>query len=263
MHTLNTSLNTSAKTSLNTSAKTSLNTSAKTARLSPLAVALGLALLGGLGLAAAPAGAQTVGNSGFETPNLDSGPDAYRYSDDIAGQGAPIFSDSENAQTVWAFSGNSGISGNGTKFTSGNPNAPEGTQVAFLQNTGSFSQTISGFTDGIYSFSFEAAQRGNFGDAQDFMVSLDGTSIGSFAPESFAYEAMTTDSVAVTAGSHTLTFTGMNEMDDHTAFIDAVSVSAAPAAVPEASTTVSLGLLLAFGMGGLVVAAKRKKSVGG
>jgi len=32
-----------------------------------------------------------------------------------------------------------------------------------------------------------------------------------------------------------------------------------PPAVPEASTTVSLGLLLALGMGGLVVAAKRKK----
>ena len=259
MHTLSTSLNTSAKTSLNTSAKTS----AKTARFSPLAVTLGLALLGGLGLAAAPAGAQTVGNSGFETPNLDSGPNAYRYSDDIAGQGAPIFSPSENAQTVWAFSGNSGISGNGTNFTSGNPNAPEGTQVAFLQNTGSFSQTISGFTDGIYSFSFEAAQRGNFGDAQEFMVSLDGTSLGSFAPESFTYEAMTTDSVAVTAGSHTLTFTGMSETGDQTAFIDAVSVSPVPAAVPEASTTVSLGLLLALGMGGIAVAAKRKKSVGG
>jgi len=30
--------------------------------------------------------------------------------------------------------------------------------------------------------------------------------------------------------------------------------------VPEASTTVSLGLLLALGMGGLVVAARRKKA---
>lgn len=34
----------------------------------------------------------------------------------------------------------------------------------------------------------------------------------------------------------------------------------APPAVPEASTTVSLGLLLALGMGGLVVASKRKKA---
>jgi hypothetical protein len=34
----------------------------------------------------------------------------------------------------------------------------------------------------------------------------------------------------------------------------------APAAVPEASTTVSFGLLLALGMGGMVIAAKRKKT---
>ena len=33
-----------------------------------------------------------------------------------------------------------------------------------------------------------------------------------------------------------------------------------PAPVPEASTPVSFGLLLALGLGGLVVAAKRKKS---
>ena len=35
----------------------------------------------------------------------------------------------------------------------------------------------------------------------------------------------------------------------------------APAAVPEASMTVSLGLLLALGMGGLVIAGKRKRKV--
>ena len=35
----------------------------------------------------------------------------------------------------------------------------------------------------------------------------------------------------------------------------------APAAVPEASTTVSFGLLLVLGLGGAVIAAKRKKVV--
>lgn len=34
-----------------------------------------------------------------------------------------------------------------------------------------------------------------------------------------------------------------------------------PAAVPEASTTVSLGLLLALGLGGVVVAAKKKRAI--
>ena len=37
-----------------------------------------------------------------------------------------------------------------------------------------------------------------------------------------------------------------------------VTVQSAP--IPEASTTASFGLLLAFGLGGMVVAAKRKKS---
>ena len=38
------------------------------------------------------------------------------------------------------------------------------------------------------------------------------------------------------------------------------TLTASPAAVPEASTTVSLGLLLALGLGGMVVVAKRKKT---
>jgi len=39
-----------------------------------------------------------------------------------------------------------------------------------------------------------------------------------------------------------------------------LDLSFAPAAVPEASTTVSFGLLLALGLGGVVIAAKRKKT---
>ena len=38
------------------------------------------------------------------------------------------------------------------------------------------------------------------------------------------------------------------------------SIRTTPAPVPEASTTVSLGLLLALGMGGLLIASKRKKT---
>lgn len=218
---------------------------------------LGLALFAGLSLAAArPAAAQAVGNAGFEAPNVGGGSGAYRYSDDLAGQ-APVFSAAESAQTVWSFSGNSGISGNGSEFTSGNPAAPEGSQVAFLQNGGSFSQTITGFAGGAYAFTFEAAQRGNYNPdgPQAFSVSLDGALLGDFTPVSAAYDTFSTGYVPVTAGDHTLTFTGLTASGDHTAFVDNVGV-AAP--VPESSTTVSLGLLLALGMGGVVVAKKRK-----
>ncbi len=41
---------------------------------------------------------------------------------------------------------------------------------------------------------------------------------------------------------------------------DAVSLTQTPPAVPEASTTVSLGLLLALGLGGMVVAGRRRKA---
>jgi len=62
-------------------------------------------------------------NGGFETPSLAGG---YQY----APPGA-----------TWVFSGGAGISGNGTAFTSGNPPAPEGVQVAFLQGSGQVAQT--------------------------------------------------------------------------------------------------------------------------
>ena len=55
-----------------------------------------------------------------------------------------------------------GISGNNSGFTSGNPPAPQGSQVAFLQGTGSFSQTVAGWAAGSYVITFDAAQRGNF-----------------------------------------------------------------------------------------------------
>ncbi len=229
-------------------------------RRSSLSLTFGTILLAGLSLAAAhPAAAQTIGNAGFEAPSLGSG--AYAYSAADAQYGVPSLTADQAAQAVWDFEGGSGISGNGSGFTSGNPDAPEGSQVAFLQDTGTFSQAISGFAGGAYTFSFDAAQRGNFGGPQDFEVSLDSIPLGVYGPGlSTSYQSFTTLPVLVDAGTHTLTFTGLNTAGgDNTAFIDSVGVS--PAAVPEASTTVSLGLLLALGLGGVAVAAKKRKSV--
>ena len=229
-------------------------------RRSTLAVTIGAALLAGFSLAAArPAAAQSIGNAGFEAPSLSSG--AYAYSAADAAYPVPVFTPAQAAQTVWNFQGGSGISGSGSAFTSGNPNAPEGSQVAFLQDTGSFSQTLSGFSAGLYSFSFDAAQRGNYGGPQDFEVSLGNTVLGVYGPGlSTSYQSFTTAPTIIDGGSRTLTFTGLNTAGgDDTAFIDSVAVS--PAAVPEASTTVSLGLLLTLGLGGLIIAAKRRKSI--
>ena len=77
-----------------------------------------------------------------------------------------------------------------------NPNAPQGTQVAFLQTTGSFSQTIAGWTPGSYQISFQAAQRA--GNHQNFYVLVDGNSFGNFTPAGSSYASYTTHTFQVT-----------------------------------------------------------------
>src|ERR1035437_4488653 len=62
----------------------------------------------------------------------------------------------------WTFSGSTGngsrLIGNGSAFL--NPNAPQGVQAAFVQEHGTISQAISGFTPGTpYMISFFAAER--------------------------------------------------------------------------------------------------------
>jgi hypothetical protein len=141
---------------------------------------------------------------GFETPNVGTGAFAY-----------------DPAGSAWTFSGLAGVAGNGSGFTSGNPNAPEGTQVAFLQGTGSFSQSVN-LTAGTYSLSFAAAQRGNFqASSQTFQVLVDGVSVGTFRPAGTGYGALTTGNFAVATGTHTILFVGLNPNGgDNTAFID-------------------------------------------
>src|SRR4029077_2736649 len=85
-----------------------------------------------------------VPNGGFETPDLGSGGYAYGPS------GA-----------TWTFQGYAGMSNNGSGFTSGNPNAPEGNQVAVVQMNGVISQSLT-LSGGTYTLSLYGAQRGNW-----------------------------------------------------------------------------------------------------
>jgi hypothetical protein len=97
-------------------------------------------------VAVTPASPPSVGDPGFGQPAVATGTFEYDPT------GSP-----------WVFTGGSGISGNNSGFTSGNPLAPQGTQVAFLQATGSFTQTVTGWVPGSYVLTFDAAQRGNYG----------------------------------------------------------------------------------------------------
>jgi hypothetical protein len=151
-----------------------------------------------------------VPGGGFEMPVVGSGPTAYQYNP----SGSP-----------WTFTGTSGVSGNGSDFTSGNPDAPEGSQVAFLQETGSFSQ-VANFAAGTYSLSFLAAQRQiDQASSQTFEVEIDGSVVGTFTPADTNYRLYSTDSFTVTAGDHTIAFVGLNPNgSDNTAFIDFVNL---------------------------------------
>jgi hypothetical protein len=122
-----------------------------------------------------------VPDLGFETPSLGTG--NFQYN---PGGGS------------WTFSGGSpngsGIVANGSAF--GNPNAPEGTQAAFVQEHGTVSQSISGFSAGTtYTLSFAAAQRP--GNSQSWNVTVNGTVVGSYN----AGSSVITSSNYVTCGS--------------------------------------------------------------
>jgi hypothetical protein len=82
-----------------------------------------------------------VSDSSFEVPVLPA--NTFQY--------AP-------ASSAWQFSATAGITSDGSPFTAGNPYAPDGTQVALLEESGSISQSVY-LNAGTYNLSFMAAQR--------------------------------------------------------------------------------------------------------
>jgi hypothetical protein len=148
-------------------------------------------------------------DSGFETPVLTAG--TFQYGP----AGAP-----------WIFSSGAGISTNNSGFTSGNPPAPEGNQVALLQRQATITQNVT-FDAGTYTISFSAAQRGNVPSAQTFQVLIDNTVVGTFnSLTGTAYSTLTTSSFTATAGVHSLQFRGTNlRGTDNTVFLDRVTLN--------------------------------------
>ena len=128
----------------------------------------------------------------------------------------------------WQFSGIAGVSNNGSPFTAGNPNAPDGSQVALIKGTGSMSQSVS-FAAGTYDLSFMAAQRANYqSQSQQIQVLVDGSQVALLTPVSTSYGLYQTLNFTVTAGAHTIQFIGTNPQGgDNTAFLDGVAISAA------------------------------------
>jgi len=159
-----------------------------------------------------------VADSSFESPAVRTSTGAASF------QVAPTGS----AWTFTAQSGTngSGLTGNATSLTSKNPNAPAGSQVAFLQGTGRISQSIT-LEAGSYTLSLSAAQRlVSAANTQSIGVFIDGVSVGTIVPTTQNYATLTTPAFTVAKGAHTVELRGL-ATTDQTAFIDSVAITSA------------------------------------
>lgn len=156
-----------------------------------------------------------VGDSGFEMPDMTTTVGAAP-----ANWGAPL----GTAWTFLASNGFAGIAGNGSKYTSANPVAPEGTQVGVISLNASMSQPLA-FSAGTYYVSFSAAQEatGNTSN-QSIGVSLNGNLIANITPANTSYQTYNTSNFALAAGSYTLTLVGQTSSGESTALIDNVQI---------------------------------------
>jgi hypothetical protein len=158
--------------------------------------------------AAVVAGGAISGGS-FDTPVL--APKAY----EIAPAGTP-----------WSYSGDAGVSTNDSGFTAGNPDGPDGAQVAFIKESASISQSAY-LGSGIYNLSFMAAQRADYqAQSESLDIFVDGELVGSVTAASTTYGLYQTSTFTVSAGVHTIEFLGVNPSGgDDTVFISDVQLS--------------------------------------
>lgn len=162
-------------------------------------------------------------NAGFETPDAS------------AAKGKMI---SFPAGGPWIrVAGSAGISGNNApgstdpNFTSGNPPAPEGKQVCYLQNNTGYSASsikqTKTFVAGQHFASVKAAQRGNNNSQQGasiLSVKYDQQEVIRFKPPGTNYSLFTSAPFTATAGAHEITCAnaGPTNFDNTVLFDDVV-----------------------------------------
>lgn len=203
-----------------------------------------LALLTLVGMAARPAQAQLVKDGGFESAL--SGPANSTF---FFNSGAPF-------DANWAVTGEVGIDNADVYVLNGSKSLYLNSGIG----TDSISQNIATTPGSLYNLSFYA----NDDIPGDLLnVSFGGVALAPIAVPANGYSgpgggnagAFTFYSfnVLATAPFSGLTFSAVGGLGSGTLELDAIS--AAP--VPEAATTVSLGLLLLLGLGATLAAAKK------
>ena len=125
---------------------------------------------------------------------------------------------------VWSFFGGAGFSKNNSGFTSGNPGAPQGQQIMFLQGTGRASRNVSVAQTGFYRIRLQAARRGNMpNQRQNVGIRIDGISLGEIPVLSTSYTNVYSLAIYLTAGNHSIELRATRPVaGDHTAFVDAL-----------------------------------------
>ena len=130
---------------------------------------------------------------------------------------------------AWQFSGTAGVAGNGSGFVTNSTeaqNAPPGTQVGYIQDNGTISQTV--YLDaGTYQVSFLAAQRAiDQTNYQEIEVLIDGTSYGTIDPVNTLYVPTIVDVYGKGRATHHRVPRFGPSGGDNTAFIDQVTLTA-------------------------------------
>src|SRR5262249_37865950 len=152
-------------------------------------------------------------DSGFEKPVLTQKPPANQVPNPPG--------------TPWTFTPSSGIAGNGSNFTALNGPAPEGVQVAYLQNLGAVSQMVN-LQAATYLLRFYPAQcqRAQGVDQQTIDVFGGASKVATIKPSGANYTAYSVPFTLPADGMPTIKFVGTVPPGvDTTAFIDAVSLT--------------------------------------
>lgn len=204
-----------------------------------------------LAAAVAPAHANLLTNGSFEA----AGPS-------LAGAGSYCYlgiGDSRDCGSVPGWTGTLQIiASNSSPWN--NPSATagwsagQGSRIAGLQNTSYLEQTLN-LAAGNYTLTWLDSNRSSgqySGNTYD--VRLDNVTLANYSTSVGDSWAANSLNFVATAGSHTLRLQGLRTSGDGTSFIDTLSLTAVPSAVPEPASVA----LVAIGLAGLALSRRRR-----
>jgi hypothetical protein len=163
----------------------------------------------------APIPYPVVLSDGFEVPAEGS---TYVYN-------PPISTGQPWTFTTLSGHNGSGLAGNGSTITTGNPMAPEGTQVAFIRSLATMTANVSFPAAGKYLVSAKVAERVMYQQGpQTVDVRLDSVPMGSFVTGTDGkYVFKATAPFSVSAGTHRIDLVGLQSLES-TLFMDELKI---------------------------------------